>query len=872
MENQVVYSIGKYHQPMYQVMVYCTVVLVLLLTCCPIFSLAQVKPDDEEISVSLDMPGLGTADIPAIIRGKDSYLSVSDFFTFLKINNVRSTGQDSVSGFLLNPRDVYLIDRPRHLIWYQGKQNDLAVDDFISTATTLYLKSDYLGKIFGLNSLFNFRSLSVSIDTRLDLPVFREIRQKLMRDQINHTNGIIKIDSAIDRSYSGFKMGMADWSAISTQQQGATYTALNLSLGAALAGGETAISLNYNNNQPFAARNQFYLWRFVNNNNPVLRQFIVGKIAPQTIASIYGPVTGIQLTNASSINRSAFGTYKLSDVTEPGWKVELYVNNQLMDYQQADASGFFSFDVPLIYGNTLVDLRFYGPWGEERSQRRNINIPFNFLPEKEFEYTLYAGIVNDSSGSRYARGNLNYGLTRRITIGGGIEYFSAIPSHKAIPFLNTSFRLASNLLLYGEYAYGVKAKGILDYRLSSDLEVELDYIHYDKDQQAVLFNYKEERKAIINFPIRSKSFTLFSRLTIDQVVLPSLQYTNAELLFSGIIGGVNTNLTTFSRLRGVNAPLTYSILSQTYRLPQRLLFTPQVQYEYETKKITAAKLEIERPIFNCGFIKLSFERNTLSRSYSTGIGLRYDFSFARTAFTVNHNSQSGTTLTQSATGSLLYDKTSRYFAADNNSNIGKAGLTVMAYLDLNGNGKKDADEPKVAGLSLRINGGIMKYSEQDTLIRITNLEAYRNYTLAINANGFDNIAWQVKKPNISVTAEPNQFRLIEVPVTVAADLSGMVYLKNKEGQCGLGRIKVNFYDLRSKLIAQVLTENDGYFSYLGLTPGSYTVSIDTVQLETLKITALPASLPVTIRRRIEGDVVEGLQFVLTNATSKDSQK
>jgi hypothetical protein len=207
MENQVVYSIGKYHQPMYQVMVYCTVVLVLLLTCCPIFSLAQVKPDDEEISVSLDMPGLGTADIPAIIRGKDSYLSVSDFFTFLKINNVRSTGQDSVSGFLLNPRDVYLIDRPRHLIWYQGKQNDLAVDDFISTVTTLYLKSDCWGKIFGLNSLFNFRSLSVSIDTRLDIPIFREIRQKLMRDQINHTKGIIKIDSAIDRSYSGFKMG-----------------------------------------------------------------------------------------------------------------------------------------------------------------------------------------------------------------------------------------------------------------------------------------------------------------------------------------------------------------------------------------------------------------------------------------------------------------------------------------------------------------------------------------------------------------------------------------------------------------------------------------------------------------------------------------
>jgi hypothetical protein len=55
MKNQAADLILKYGQSAYHIMVY---VLALLLTCFPVFSLAEVKPDDEEISVSLDMPGL----------------------------------------------------------------------------------------------------------------------------------------------------------------------------------------------------------------------------------------------------------------------------------------------------------------------------------------------------------------------------------------------------------------------------------------------------------------------------------------------------------------------------------------------------------------------------------------------------------------------------------------------------------------------------------------------------------------------------------------------------------------------------------------------------------------------------------------------
>jgi hypothetical protein len=85
----------------------------------------------------------------------------------------------------------------------------------------------------------------------------------------------------------------------------------------------------------------------------------------------------------------------LTDFTEPGWTVELYINNVIVDYVTADASGFFSFDVPMVYGTSQVVLKFYGPYGEERIQEQYLNIPYNFLPKGELEYNITGGMVQD---------------------------------------------------------------------------------------------------------------------------------------------------------------------------------------------------------------------------------------------------------------------------------------------------------------------------------------------------------------------------------------------------------------------------------------------------------------------------------------------
>jgi hypothetical protein len=835
----------------------------------------EPDPPYEEILITMNVQGVGAVQIPAAIRNDMAYLAVTDVLDFLKIKNTSSPGLDSISGFFMVPQAAFVIDQVHNRIVYQGKKFELAPDAMIRTATDLYLRSDYFGQVFGLNCKFNFRTLSITLTTNMELPVIREIRQEAMRSNLNRLRGEAKVDTTIGRSYPLFRLGMADWAVVGTQnaQVGMTEqhdNRVNLALGGVVAGGETDVSLNYDNNTPFAANQQFYQWRHVDNDNPALRQVTAGKIYTPSISSIYSPVLGLQFTNSPTTYRRSFGTYTLSYYSEADWIAELYVNNTLVNYAKAPTTGYFTFQVPLVYGNSLVKLRFYSPWGEERSREINIQVPFNFLPLHEFEYTASAGVVQDSTNSRFARINGNYGLSERLTVGAGMEHLSSIGSGKNIPFVNASLRLSSNLLLSGEYDYGVRGKFVGTYHLPSDLQIELDYTRYKKGQQAINNYYLEERKAVISFPFRSPKFTLFSRLSLYQVVIPNFKlltaskFTTGEMLITGAFFGINTNLTTYAWFTQQSAPYLYSNLSMAFRLPGKIIFTPQVQYEYSQQQIIDVRAEFGKYLNSCGYANVYYEKNKKSNFQSVGIGLRYTLPFATTSMSIT---QVGNTsaMVESAGGSLIFDDQTKHLGFSQRSSVGKGGIVVRPYLDLNGNGRRDKGEPPVAGLTVRINGGVMENDVRDSTIRVTDLEAYASYIVRLDGS-FENVAWTIRNKTIRVFIDPNQFKILDIPITIAGEVSGMVYYSANDSLNHLkaqDRIMIYFYTSRdSTLVGQSMTEDDGTFDFSGLAPGRYIAHVSSAQMQKMHMESVPYSLAFAISAKRNGDVVEDLKFII----------
>src|SRR5688572_14204375 len=91
---------------------------VLVLAFCMVFFVAplhsRASEDPDEISVYLSLQKIGIY-IPALLQEEETlYLPISDVFNFLKINNHLSPAQDSVSGFILNQNDPFLVDYVQH--------------------------------------------------------------------------------------------------------------------------------------------------------------------------------------------------------------------------------------------------------------------------------------------------------------------------------------------------------------------------------------------------------------------------------------------------------------------------------------------------------------------------------------------------------------------------------------------------------------------------------------------------------------------------------------------------------------------------------------------------------------------------------------
>lgn len=825
-------------------------------------------PEYDEIPVFLMIQGVGGYEMNVIYMNDRIYVPVSDFFQLLKINQIESRYYDSISGFFLHENNHYIISKPQNLIVLGEKRLETGEWGLFKTETGLYMRSDLFGKAFGLNLSFNFRSLSLELKTTLELPVVKELRLEQMRKNVNRLRGEIEVDTTLGRDYHVFRGGMADWSVISTQaSEGPTDTRASLGLGAELLGGEANVLLNYSSRIGFDERQQQYRWRWANNDAKIVRQVVAGKIPTRAISSIYAPVIGVMATNTPTTFRKSFGSYILTDYTEPGWSVELYINNVIVDYTTADASGFFSFEVPMVYGTMQVTLKFYGPWGEERIKEQNINVPYNFLPKGSAEYNASVGVVRDSLNSTFSRAESSVGLHRNLTVGGGVEYLSSVTTGSTIPFVMASARFLKNFLFSGDYAHGVKGHALLNYRLPSNLIFELDYTNYKVGQKAISFNYLEERKASLSLPINVASFRSFARASYKQNVLKDVTYSSAELLLSTYVRGVSANISGFANWLSGNRPYIYSNVALGFKAGRSTNIRPQAQIDLTNREMISAKLEIEHNFAQKAFLTLSYEENFRSRLRSVEVAFRFDLPFAQTSASARMSNKRLLT-TESARGSFVFGSGNNYVHVDSRSEMGRAGITIFPFLDVNHNGIRDKGEQIAEGLNVRLNGGRIIQQQKDSLIRIMELEPFASYLLELDDNGFENIAWQLETKTMSIFIDPNQFKLVSVPVKVMGEANGMVYLKAGTLLKGQSRIILNFYDADHCLVKQVLSESDGYYDYLGLAPGKYTVEVDREQLERLGMTVEPQSQEFEIQPMTIGDIVDDLIFTLIPPEAK----
>ena len=790
------------------------------------------------------------------------FVKVEDLFKNLEIPCTMDENETKMTGFVENETKNYVIDFDAKQITIGPKAYKVQ-KELIKEAGSMYLESNMLAQAFGLNLTFNPRSLSAKLVADFELPKIKQKRLEKTRSNIARLRGEpVATDTVVKRNYHLFKFGTMDWGVAMDQTMSQeTHNSLSLGLGAELLYGEANVSAYYDDRYKFDNRQLRYSWRFVDNESKLLKQAQLGNIYNPTIATLNYPVIGASLRNSPTTLRRASGFYTISENTEPNWTVELYINDILVNYTVADASGLFVFNVPNVYGYNQLKLKFYGPLGEERTEERTLNVPFTFMPANVFEYGLSGGVLQDGNNSRFGRADFNYGVNRFLTFGGGIEYLSSIPNSPFIPFTKIGFQPFSKLVLNLEYAHNVRIKGLLNYYLTQSASLELGYAKYKEGQQATLFNALVEKNAAISVPFTLQKVSGFTKLTFNQFDYEKFNYQQTNLMVSAHYKQFSANSSTLLNWVSKNPIYGSTLLSMSAAMKNGLLIRPSAQYNLNSNSFMLVKADVEKRVSRAYF-SVSYERNFETQNDNLYFSFRYDLPFMRTNLTGSY-SNNKFRFSESAQGSIAFDGDNKYLRAGSNSALGKGGILFYPFFDRNNNGVMDPGEKLILLTRVKVTGGSAEISKKDSIVRVSDLNAFVDYNVEFTDLDMENVAWRFKYKKYRVVVDPNQYKHICVPVISVGEVSGNAYLQKSDTLVGISRILVKFYPKNSKkMVAETLSEADGYLYYLGLAPGDYVARIDSTQLSNLNDVATPPQFDFTIKTVEQGDVVEGMNFTL----------
>lgn len=849
-----------------------------LLICCLIITSIYVKADTEEIidiklspiisfdevSVDFNVNGLLKFETDVIITESNKvYINIEKLFINLGIKCVSENGGNYLSGFIENENKTYSIDFNAKQIKIGNKIINSA-NGLVKKLGGIYIETTVLTVAFGLHTIFNYRSLSIKMESDFELPIIRQIRLEQMRENISKLqHREIIADTIVKRDYHLFKFGTMDWSINSYQTKNeSTNNVIRYGLGSELLYGQLNVSAYYNDRYNWDSRNLYYNWRWIDNDKKIIKQAQLGKISHQSIAFINSPVVGASINNSPNTLRKASGYYTINEYTEANWTVELYINDVLVDYTVADASGMYEFKVPNVYGYTTLKLKFYGPMGEEKIEERVMNVPFTFMPAKTLEYSLSAGVLENDENSRYVHGDFSYGVNRFITLGGGMEYLSSITNSPAIPFAKVAIQPFSKLFFNLEYAYNVKKQGLLRYNFQKSAFFEIDYTDYVNGQMAQPFKPNEELKVKLSLPLKVKKISGFAKFKYNQLMYGNeyeFQYNRFDATFSGYYKNFNANLSTLVNWVSKYDPYITTNLSLSYRMKNGLIIRPIAEYNISSSELLRSKVEIEKRVGKANF-SISYERDIAHKTDYVFVSLKFDLHFARIGANAYYTNNK-MVIAESAQGSLAFGG-DHFVASNNNSFVGKGGILFYPFLDINQNGKFDKGEQMVLLSNVRVSGGRAIVSKKDSIVRIANLNAFKNYYVEFSDDDLEDISWRFKHKTYQVLVDPNQFKRVDVPIVVMGEAKGMVYLNNENGMRGIGRITIQIFDKYGYKVAETLSESDGYINYLGLNPCDYKACLDSVQLQNLNYTVSPLCKKFTIRALEYGDIVEGINFVL----------
>lgn len=857
------------------------------------FSMVRAQGVDE-IALTFAYPAIGQVYVNAAFRGDVPLIAAGEVLSMLYIPFDRTDNKLGYKGAFPTSRDRWEIDPVNNILLRRGERVVLKADKFYLGETDLYLTPDVFEDVFGLKFMVNPYGLMLTLETTQILPIEERLKRQSIREKLLNQapeNALKTYPMMYPRKRAFFAPGMLDYNV--GISGGVGFSQLNYALhaGVELLGGDFQGSVTGIRSGDLAAsRFNGVRWRYVFKGgldpmgNPLISDITAGQIAMG--GPIAGNILGVGISNTPVIPRRVLDVFAIEGFTVPDSEIELLIAGQLVDFTRADEMGYYRFTSPLSFGTVRIGLRIYTPRGEVITEERQLQIPFTFVPRGVFNYNVQAGRRVDLFSDTLSReivghGNAAYGITNNLTVRVGAQRDFNETGLVYIPYASASMRIFDQYLLNVDHLPGAftRAAGSVAYANNSTVNFQYtNYLGVSEVNRAT----RQVRDWSLSYFV---PFVVFGKASGFRVSADRLWYTNGDELryqadvntrIGPIVTRLNYREELVNRTNEPNIPKRLLTGSFTYTIPRTpgipvfvrgMFFRAQVRHDMQRFDATAfGNLQFSQTVWKTGRLSVAYERDFLNRGNIFQLALLFDFQAFRSS-TQSTIRQKGTIVsplyTQSLSGSLAADLKNGMIIPTNRDQVGRAGVTVRMFVDDNANGEWDKNEEIVPAKAIRLDQSATMLIGSDGLLRITQLQSYWTYRLTVDLNQLPNPNLVPERAKFSFVADPNRFKLINIPLYRTGTIEGVVYNEKVMGkldpQPGLRMFLTREGADEPEVIR---TFSDGSFYHYGLMPGNYTLMVDSGQLAFMNVAQHPDTLKFTIRATAEGEWIDTLQIVL----------
>ena len=841
--------------------------------------------DIEEMVLSMSYPSVGRVYITALYDYDTNtfMLPVIEIFERLEINYRGDGPRGLLEGVFLTGGEEYQMNFADYTVEVGSDTYTYDADRMLVGETDYFVDPAVFEEAFDMRFDVNMGTLSARLTTDNAMPVTdRRNRERRRSDMERRTIGREFEELYGPRANAVLGGGFVDYQ-LSTSgifnniSPNLSYalTGAGELFGGALQGNVTG---NYSEDGVFTYRTDNLRWRYGLQPNSYLTEIEAGQIS--TSGPMSTRIRGAAITNDPIEARQLYGTYVVEGQTEADAEVELYLNNNIIDFTTADQLGYYRFEVPLRYGTSAMQIRIITPDGQLQVRDREVIVPFQFLPQGTIGYRAESGLAETNAAFQTEdalalHGNVGYGFTNWLTARAGVDY-NDTDSTEPLFYSSASARVL------GSYLINAEAVPNAFYRVQSGIvfpgsySLNVNYTWFDGEsrfnrrgarQQLAIGGYSPLR--FINSGIRAgidatqfdtntqarltgDFFTRLGRMNLGFNYRQLLTMRNGDTQFTG---GTVRGSATYSLSRNGNVPRPFR---GTFVRASGL-------YDIEREEVRQIDLQLSRGIARSGRFTFGVSRIIPNNQTVIQVGINLDLGGRMRSSTDYRTRQGSHSYRQTLRGSVGVDTRHRYMQLNDRQQAGRSAATVTMFIDNSGSGTYEPDKGDeiLPYNAVQLDRSAQSRVGSDGRIRLTSLQSFYRYNVEVNRNRIPNPTIVPAREAFSFITDPNNYTDIEIPFYRTGVIDGQVVeQRDDEERSGRGGLRLFLTGTDNGFSKTVRTFHGGGFYAMDLPPGDYTLAVDPTQLDFLDMVARDGALAFTVEQQATGHFIDGLEIVL----------